>query len=84
MAIYSVFYANLCNALSGILGGILFKTGMDKVVLHRQITFFFDVGAGKGSGNLTLEFPCYKLPRIWGLLIGYDEAKRSVNPLCRM
>ena len=36
---------------------------------------------GKGSGNLTLEFPCYKIARIWGLLIGDDEAKRSVNPL---
>ena len=38
----------------------------------------------KESGNLTLEFPCYKIPRIWGLLIGDDEAKRSVNPLCVM
>ena len=36
----------------------------------------------KGSGNLTLEFPCYKIPRIWELLIGDDKAKRSVNSLC--
>ena len=47
MVIYSVFYANLCNVLSGILGGILFKTGMAKVALHSQTTFFFNIGAGK-------------------------------------
>ena len=34
----------------------------------------------KGSGNLTSKIPCYKIPRIWGLLIGGGEVKRSINP----
>ena len=32
----------------------------------------------KGSGNLTIEFPSY---RIWALLIGDDEEKRTANAL---
>ena len=55
-----------------------------KVVLHSQTAFFSFIfkQEEKGSGNLTLEFPCYKIPWIWRLLIGDDKAKRSVNPLC--
>ena len=63
----------------------------DVIVLH-IITSWYSLAFSsfifgweeKGSGNLTLEFPCYKINRIWGLLIGNDEAKRSVNPLCMM
>ena len=38
------------------------------------------MGWEKGSVNLTLEFSCYKFLRIWGLLIGDDEAKGTFDP----
>ena len=54
----------------------------DSVVSRSQTAFssFIFGREEKGSGNLTLEFPCYKIPGMWGLLISEDEAKRSVNP----
>ena len=35
----------------------------------------------KGSGNLTLQFHWYRIPKNWGLLIGADEMK-EVLILC--
>ena len=53
-------------------------------IVSRSQTAFFRFSLWwqkKGSGDLTIEFACDKIPSFWGALIAGDEPKRGANDL---
>ena len=71
------------NHVSVTLIKVRFHSPEAGLVSRSQTAFFrFSLWwRKKGSGDLTIEFACDKIPSFWGALIADDEPKRGANDL---